>query len=107
MYDIDYFIKKFEAIPEENWICGIYGKGYAHCTVGHCYDGRSYIENPQVEPLFSIFGKYPFAINDGYDKNYQQPTPKQRILAALYDKKAEMAVKEAQEIVNTEQLELV
>jgi hypothetical protein len=35
-YDIDHFIKKFEAIPKERWLTGHLGAGEQHCALGHC-----------------------------------------------------------------------
>lgn len=54
-YTPQYFIDKFEAIPEENWCIS--------------------------------------SVNDGLDERYQQPTPKQRILAALRDIQKEQEAK--------------
>lgn len=108
-YNIDHFINKFESIPEEKWITGHYGyKGSGeHCALGHCYDAKtnSYF-GEEAQALWDLFGN-PMRINDGAHPEYLQPTPKQRVLAALFDIKAQSAVKEAQEIVNTEQEVLV
>lgn len=107
-YNVDYFIKKFEEIPEEKWIAGSFsGMNGTHCALGHCYNnGEGYTQSPEGSALIRILN-YPAQINDGLRSEYQQNNPKNRILAALYDKKAELAVKEAQEIINTEQEVLV
>lgn len=84
-YDVNYFIKKFEAIPEESIGQGtIFNKcAYWHCDNDCCYLGDV---AQAFTVLFSLSIKInPSAINDGYISDYQQPTPKQRILAALYD----------------------
>ena len=91
MYNVDYFIKKFEAIPEENWTVGVYEDGDKCCAMGHCgiRDDFSVPDTYESRELFRlIFSNYSCHvtnINDGEIEGYQQPTPKQRILAALYD----------------------
>lgn len=133
-YNVDYFIKKFEEIPENQWSVGDFRtiiknglgniKSTTWCAQGHCmpkehYDtiinmikdhgllqvSKSYSE---WSSLINIFGRYMVypeydkkwkivdtrkslivaMINNGNDKNYLQPTAKQRILKALYDMKA-------------------
>jgi hypothetical protein len=93
-YTVDYFIKKFEAIPEELWLVGSRGEGGAdspHCAHGWCALGNidslaGNEENGLIEVFRPIMNGYGVAtINNGYNERYQQPTPKQRILAALYD----------------------
>lgn len=97
-YNVDFFINKFEAIPEDRWcvhtVTDEYGR---HCAWGHLesYLGDSFLlssDYPMIKSFTSLFKKYglnkngdPGNINNGRDKRYQQPTPKQRILAALYD----------------------
>jgi hypothetical protein len=97
-YTVDYFIQKFEAIPDEKWTTGTYTRcEYKHCALGHC--GTEIIEKPRLffktkftpegkalENLFKIhFPESITRINDGEVDQYQQPTPKARILAALRD----------------------
>lgn len=85
-YDVDYFIQKFEAIPEENWCVGEYhGDNDTHCALGHCDD------DIDRQPLRQLFANGCAKINDGHNLRYQQSTPKQRILAALRDIKAKAA----------------
>lgn len=99
IYDVNYFIKKFEAIPEDLWITGLYysldRSGF--CALGHC--GVTKIERTEeadaLESLFisnlrdiqkvHIKLRLVTSINDGLIDKYNQPTPKKRILAALYD----------------------
>lgn len=120
-YDIDHFIKKFEAIPEENWCVGhIYRNVNGNeqkCALGHCLT----LENGHVVGypeeslnLSRIVRKYKsdiVDINNGRDSRYTQDSPKKRVLAFFneikYEKEINSAVKEVQEIVNTEVLELV
>lgn len=109
MYTVDYFITKFEAIPEEQYCEGVFRSGNACCANGHC--GVEYLihdescltaESIGLQKVFSVlqihekgrliedgFGglysdKAAF-INNGLCDEYRQSTPKQRILAALYD----------------------
>ncbi len=102
-YNVDYFIRKFEVIPEGNWSTGSYGCGSFRCALGHCiYDDFGTNENKimyghiygaEYVALLKLFNdgmENPdhcnvAKINDGKHDNYSQPTPKQRILAALYD----------------------
>jgi len=117
-YNIDYFIKKFEAIPEKMWITLNRGAlGTPRCALGHCYNGvnghaeeealsklfiengLTYIEGLNYESDKKYYirpGKGPAValINNGMIHEYQQPTPKQRILAALYDIKKATQPKE-------------
>lgn len=98
MYDVNYFIKKFEAIPEKFWVAGTqHGGNGTHCALGHCatgegiYDGQDTPEGLALNQILSILPKAkPYntlagPINNGWHERYQQSTPKQRILAALYD----------------------
>lgn len=99
VYDVDYFINKFEKIPEDNWIAGAFRRllsdgSYGHCAAGHCgVISECYLDtdenHAEGKVLYKMFVEsldvlVPH-INDGKDKRYQQPTPKQRILAAIYD----------------------
>lgn len=88
-YDVDYFLNKFEAIPEEKWKTNSWkdsGDGRM-CAHGHCGRGKDALSQESLS-LNRILGFKVIAINDGWDERYQQPTPKQRILAALMDIKA-------------------
>lgn len=96
----EYFIKKFEAIPEEKWITGTYINCREECcALGHCgerYNKSSFkaFETPESTSLAALFGEflsaYPSQVNDGDSKAYPQLTPKLRILAALSDIKAKI-----------------
>lgn len=106
-YTVDYFINKFEAIPEERWTECYFSDGSKCCANGHCgirssnqsteealtlrevfknlfvtvASGEKFWE-PAYQDGFSLVAAN---VNDGRTAQYQQPTPKQRILAALYD----------------------
>ena len=101
-YDVDYFIKKFEAIPENKWCINsrgeIVGGIEQRCALGWCYPtfqeakrtenywNEDSLEDKALMGMFkSVLNIKPPLVNNGLAKNYPQPTPKQRILAALYD----------------------
>lgn len=102
IYTIDYFIAKFQAIPS-NQIGDSQDKG---CAYGQCrngeHNGSRTAEGkaltrlmkmllpltPVLDAPFDPDQGTPARINNGETKEYQQPTPKERLLAALYDIKA-------------------
>lgn len=115
-YDVTYFIRKFEAIPEHLWTTekfsekkNIFSKRKC-CAQGHCLPTyilkhtekykqlvlnlpKTQSDLAEVYALKKLFDdesdyKKIALINNGRDEKYKQPTPKQRILAALYDIKA-------------------
>lgn len=90
-YNVDYFIAKFEAIPEDKWctFSFIDYKGNC-CALGHC-GNRNYNEDtPEAKELRRIMRQPVSAINDGHAA-YQNlgSTPKQRIINALKQLKNE------------------
>lgn len=99
VYDVDYFIRKFEAIPGKRWCCAVNKRlDGAMCALGHCgqfWDGSGGTkESAALDRLFHTnLGLSTWQINDGSGgaiKRFHQPTPKARILAALWDiKKAQ------------------
>jgi hypothetical protein len=89
-YTRDYFIAKFEAIPEDKWCTDSYEFQGRHCALGHCgLNGGN--DTPAATPeeagvLLELFREIRASVtdvNDGLDARYRQDTPKQRILAAL------------------------
>lgn len=102
-YDVSYFINKFQAIPEQKWGISSFidADTGARCAQGHCgmntdncwhVWGRSIatVQNSLKEAasLYYLFGDNGLdvgMVNNGYLTEYSQPTPKQRILAALHD----------------------
>lgn len=94
IYDVDFFIRKFERTPEQIWLVGDYtnDEETQFCALGLC-GARGFGWNDEARALHGLFmitfqnieeiniGK----VNDGKCTLYQQPTPKARILAALYD----------------------
>jgi len=123
IYDVDYFIKKFEAIPERRWTTKVFSKVDSfiglfekNCAQGFCMPKKERKNSrinlgrysfslrqdnfPEWHALVFLFDENAHkskyikvgVINNGEDHRYQQPTPKQRILAALYDiKKAQQS----------------
>ncbi len=91
-YNAQYFIDKFTAIPEDMWCRGNYELPDGRCCAGgHCGDRSNIPVPPEAEALYSLFWNIQTnvtCVNDGLDKDYQQPTPRARILAALEDIKA-------------------
>jgi len=96
-YDVDYFIAKYESIPEDRWCTAKFNVGNSSCALGHlgCYwissiESHAFISDEAkiLNTLMNDFFNFEtcvWGINDGYSGKYQQPTPKHRILAALYD----------------------
>lgn len=91
MYNIQYFIDKFSAIPEEKWICGHLGNAtIGRCAYGHCggyYTAEAKALSHIFIPLKEGHGTDGgIRINDGYTARYLHLNhPKHRILAALWD----------------------
>lgn len=104
-YDVDYFIAKFEAIPEKAWKTGCAGErgDDRHCALGHCgvYDEDSWrdedlseeakvlanilsVVNPPNDSCSLPLARVIFEINDRGDEN-----PRGNILAALRKVKAQ------------------
>lgn len=134
--DAQYFIDKFEAIPEERWCTSVFrnGKGQM-CANGHCgvkfaeLSAMRIIETEESSALCDVFTKVKIhdgfgnplldysilgrnysniaaLINNGRSVEYQQFTPKQRILAALRDvqtkEQQDKAVEEVKEVLAQE-----
>lgn len=101
IYNVDYFIKKFESIPENKWcIKSLQNSDGSRCALGHCHPAGKVDPNFVTEETMALICdigiqliKMGYSgivdINNGDCPHYQQPTPKQRILAALYDIKAQ------------------
>lgn len=94
-YTVDYFIKKFEAIPEDNWItASLYDPEIGCCVLGWCGVRSLRYHTSESRALASLLGIHPntlYRINDGI-ADYKHlrmtlETPKQRILAALNNAK--------------------
>lgn len=90
-YTVNYFIKKFSAIPRRLWTTGKYTRGEAHCVLGHC-GVRSDLLSLSITSesdafskliLDNIVGRNATGINDWSSVQFPQRTPRGRILAAL------------------------
>jgi hypothetical protein len=102
-YTAEYFIRKFEAIPEEKWCVNEFRAGRKKCALGHCgvrantpvkVDAVDHFGScpwgiPAADALHRLVGQHFSSgvghINDGEHPLFKQPTPKARILAALSD----------------------
>lgn len=84
-----YFIKKFEAIPDNLWTIGDFEYAGRKCALGHCgTTAQMSFHTPEAEKLNRMFlriGLTATVVNDGCCSKYPQITPKARILAALTD----------------------
>ncbi len=108
-YDLKYFINKFKVIPERFWCMYLFEDNGKHCVYGHCGMRCGHVSvynsTDEVIALYNLCeGQNIGQINDGEAKDYQQRTPKKRVLAYLYDLKANEAVKEANRILKTKKL---
>ena len=100
MYDADYFIDKFEKIPDAQWTTGRYFHQQKamnqYCAVGHCggSDSSDTEESAALKALFSGNVGSPVSVNDGritnnfsarerYILHVKCLTPKSRILQVL------------------------
>jgi hypothetical protein len=86
VFDVDYYIGRCEALPESEWCTGtVLNAAGQCCVIGHFFhDGIDGLSRAFKGVLDLSLVK----VNDGEEARYQQPTPKQRILAALRDIKA-------------------
>lgn len=82
-YDVDYFIKKFKAIPKEEWCIETFSdqKG-RYCALGHCGVNAGYI-TPEASALERILYFNVAEINDGIDTSFKGKHPRTRIVNAL------------------------
>lgn len=114
-YNVDYFINKFEAIPESHFTTHLFeNQDGQKCVVAHCGVFHLHTVTPEGIALKQVFDSLPITgkrigtlivhqhltfpykascINDGLTKEYRQATPKQRVLAALHDIKAMEAIR--------------
>lgn len=89
IYDCSYFIRKFEAIPENMWCIGALSYNNKSCALGFCgakpEKGVVTIKMfPEASALYDLFKKFlgeiVFHTNDGVDSRYKQPTPSKESL---------------------------
>lgn len=88
-YTKEYFIAKFEAIPDELWCTNTYTSltnPNCHCAFGHCGFTNYNTDSDEGLALRDLFLKNNMGVpdvNDGDDEDIQGSTPKERILNAL------------------------
>lgn len=93
-FDIDYYLTKFAAIPDDQWCIGEFTASTgeeAHCAFGHCgctANNDSTEEGDTLDRLFRDHGLLVTAVNDADGTKWagpfrDLPTPKARMLAAL------------------------
>lgn len=88
IYNAQYFIDKFEKIPEDKWCTKYFQEDDKHCVLGHCGVKNTAILTEEANKLIDLFFNHKIYIthvNDGLINEYNDPTPKQRILHALKD----------------------
>ncbi len=73
-YTIDYFIKKFEAIPEELWCTGQLTINGKHCALGHTGIKKMNSDglNAEGKALLKLFGAKIDIIKNNKDKAYKE-----------------------------------
>lgn len=86
-----------EPIPDEQWLVGLYGtskNSNCHCFLGHWnllhggepdYSEHEHILNTHIRTFLKSRFIDGFSVNDGKCPQYQQSTPKQRVMALLDD----------------------
>lgn len=85
-YTVDYFIRKFNRIPNRLWTTGRFKSSNGKkCVLGHCGMYSTLRRTEIAMNLNSLFYKKGFVtdINDGAHPFFRQKRPKARILAAL------------------------
>lgn len=90
-YMVDYYIKKFKAIPAKHYTTSNFTSPLdpkKHCALGHCgvtcfYDAYNTPEAVNLRDLFKIIRASVISVNDGESAAFTQKSPKARILAAL------------------------
>lgn len=94
IYTVDYFIEKFNKIPEGLWSEFLHrDESPRQCAIGHCkLDGENRALG--IDLFWEVLKTGVGTVIHKRHPNYQQPTPKQRILAALRDIKQMQAPQE-------------
>lgn len=88
-YDLEYFINKFEAIPDEDWATGDYiDRSGRCCALGHCGVRGGFEQLPEPRALHKLTNSLIAHVNDGSDKDeggnpLYGDTPKERVLNFL------------------------
>lgn len=71
---------------DEDWIVN---ESHSDCRTKHCFlgwlDHWGMLGNGVNSDARSFLGRPPYEVNNGLDKRYSQPTPRQRMIAVLQD----------------------
>lgn len=88
-YSVDDLIRYLEPIPDDLWCVGILKDGHGrHCAIGLCYKLTRNAALALSQLCIDNYGDCAAKINDDKSASFHQPTPKLRILAALYEIKS-------------------
>lgn len=102
-YDVDYFLNKFDTIPDDEWYTGNFVNSFnpkQKCALGHCGGGKFYrvqtgyatVESLALSRLLWLpLEIYAPGVNDGEYPDLGD-TPKERIMTALILVKAGVRV---------------
>lgn len=88
-FDLEYFVSKFEAIPDDQWITGeFFDERGCKCAYGHCGAVNSSTDTIESSKLLDLDLEHSFriaAVNDNTDNEYSAygSTPKQRVVNYL------------------------
>ena len=63
VYDVDYFIAKFEAIPASKWCISAYERDGKHCALGHCGVKNDGILTKEAALLKSVMPNFRIILN--------------------------------------------
>ena len=91
-------IEYLESIPEDRWCVGEYSSGSGKCcAAGHLFrKSGSLYEAADALMLTEFRDRRITSINDGLDADYQQPTPKARVMAFFRDVESSLNRKDTQ-----------
>ena len=86
---VNKFRRVLGLIPEENWCVDRFtdlNDNIKHCVLGHLGTSNCFVLSQESVDLIDLFHEYyyhPARVNNGRESQFQQNTPKTRILAAL------------------------
>ena len=90
---IDDIINHFESIPDDQWCIGAFlNNSGQRCAAGHLMCCGMSFHEIRKSLSSRLCLKSLTGVNDAMDADYQQPTPKARVLAFLNDIKKELNV---------------
>ena len=95
-FDLDYFIAKFEAIPDEKWCRGsLLNQEGQSCALGHCGVGADVMSTEDTNwtdegrALQALTNERIWMVNDSFCSSYNEygQTPKERVINYLKELK--------------------